>query len=220
MSQSPSPDRARDQVGDPARDQVRDHAEFWFDPTCPWAWMTSRWMLEVTTMRPVDVTWNLFSLSVLNEGRELSESYSRRMVRAWRPIRVLAAALEQAGPQVVLPLYTAIGTRLHPGGRRDHDPVLAEALVEVGLSSDLVAAADTDERDHLFRQSTARAIALVGDDVGTPVISVNGVAFFGPVVTPAPRGEVAGRLWDGAVAVASVPGFYEIKRSRTEEPSF
>jgi hypothetical protein len=216
MSRSQSPDLTPER----AHEQAREQAEFWFDPTCPWAWMTSRWMLEVTTMRPVDVTWNLFSLSVLNEGRELSESYSKRMVRAWRPIRVLAAALDKAGPQIVLPLYTAIGTRLHPGGRRDHDAVLAESLVEVGLPPDLAAAADTDERDHIFRESTARAIALVGDDVGTPIISVNGTAFFGPVVTPTPRGEAAARLWDGTIAVASVPGFYELKRSRTEEPSF
>ncbi len=201
-------------------EQARERAEFWFDPICPWAWMTSRWMLEVTTLRPVDVTWNLFSLAVLNEGRDLPEDYRKGLETAWRPVRVAAAAAEREGEDSLLPLYTAIGTRLHPGGRKDQDAVLAEALAEVGLPPDLLAAADADEHDQVVRASTARAIELVGDDVGTPVIAVNGVAFFGPVVTPTPRGATAARLWDGAVAVASVPGFYELKRTRTEGPSF
>jgi protein-disulfide isomerase-like protein with CxxC motif len=198
----------------------RATAEFWFDPVCPWAWMTSRWMLEVTTLRPVDVHWNVMSLSVLNEGRDLSESYQALMNRAWAPVRVLTAAQQAKGDEVLLPLYTAIGNRLHPGGRDDFETVLHEALEEIGLPADLADVMHSGELDHHFRASTARALDLVGDDVGTPVISVNGVSFFGPVVTPTPRGELAARLWDGTVAVASVPGFYEIKRTRTQGPIF
>jgi 2-hydroxychromene-2-carboxylate isomerase len=198
----------------------RDVADFWFDPVCPWAWMTSRWMLEVSSMRPVDVRWHVMSLSVLNEGRDLPPEYQKLLAVAWQPVRILTAAQNLEGEQVLLPLYTALGTRFHPGKRRDYPEVFAEALAEVGLPADLADAAHDESLDPQFRDSTAEALQLVGQDVGTPVIAVNGVAFFGPVVTPAPRGELAARLWDGAVAVASVPGFYELKRSRTLGPIF
>ncbi|MBK6871410.1 MAG: DsbA family protein [Kineosporiaceae bacterium] len=201
----------------------RDVADFWFDPICPWAWMTSRWMLEVTQVRPVDVRWHFMSLSVLNEGRDLSEKYQALMVTGWQPVRVVAAAAAEHGQDVVLPLYTALGNRFHPGGRGDaatYPEVFAEALAEVGLKPELAEAAHSSEFDQMLRDSTAEALALVGDEVGTPVVAVNGVAFFGPVVTPAPKGELAARLWDGSVAVASVPGFYELKRSRTQGPIF
>ncbi len=198
----------------------RDVADFWFDPLCPWAWMTSRWMLEVTVVRPVDVRWHVMSLSVLNEGRDLSEDYQALMVKGWGPVRILAAAQQLKGEEVLLPLYTAMGTRFHPGRREDWNEVFAESLAEVGLPPALIAAAGDPGLDQLLRAGTAEAVALVGDDVGTPVVAVNGVAFFGPVVTPTPRGEMAARLWDGSVAVASVPGFYELKRSRTQDPIF
>jgi 2-hydroxychromene-2-carboxylate isomerase len=201
----------------------RDVADFWFDPICPWAWMTSRWMLEVTQVRPVDVRWHVMSLSVLNEGRDLPENYQALMVTGWQPVRVVAAAAAEHGQDVVLPLYTALGNRFHPGGRGDaatYPEVFAEALAEVGLKPELAEAAHSSEFDQMLRDSTAEALALVGDEVGTPVVAVNGVAFFGPVVTPAPKGELAARLWDGSVAVASVPGFYELKRSRTQGPIF
>ncbi|WP_182113493.1 MULTISPECIES: DsbA family protein [unclassified Actinotalea] len=196
-------------------------AEFWFDPVCPWAWMTSRWMTEVTRVRDVDVRWSVMSLAVLNEGRDLSESYRRSMDAAWGPVRVVTAARLAHGEDVVKPLYDAIGTRLHPGGRAgERMAVVAEALDDVGLPAELLAAADTDEYDDALRASHQRAIDLVGDDVGTPVISIDGAAFFGPVMTPAPKGEEAGRLWDGFVLVTGVPGFYELKRSRTQGPIF
>ena len=194
--------------------------EMWFDPLCPWAWMTSRWLMEVEQVRDIEVTWSQMSLSVLNEGRDLPEEYRELMDRGWAPVRVIAAARKAHGDEVTKPLYDAIGTRLHLGGERDFVAATAAALAEVGLPAELIGAADTDEHDAFLRESHERAIALVGDDVGTPVISVEDTAFFGPVVSPAPKGEAAGRLWDGCVLVAGTDGFFELKRSRTRDPIF
>lgn len=194
--------------------------EMWFDPLCPWAWMTSRWLMEVEQVRDIEVTWSQMSLSVLNEGRDLPEEYREMMDRGWAPVRVIAAARKAHGDEVTKPLYDAIGTRLHLGGERDFVAATAAALAEVGLPAELIEAADTDEHDAFLRESHERAIALVGDDVGTPVISVEDTAFFGPVVSPAPKGEAAGRLWDGCVLVAGTDGFFELKRSRTRDPIF
>lgn len=198
-------------------------ADFWFDPACPWAWIASRWMLEVERVRDVQVRWHVMSLAVLNEGRDLPERYVDLMRRAWVPVRAVTAAREAAGDSIVLPLYTAMGERIHPGARTDLDVVTREALAEVGLDP---ALADVGEAfDTQLRASHRQAMDLVGTDVGTPVIAVPGadgerIAFFGPVVTPIPRGEAAGRLWDGTLLVAGTPGFYELKRTRTAEPSF
>ncbi len=198
----------------------RDTADFWFDPVCPWAWMTSRWMLEVEQVRPVDVRWHVMSLAVLNEGRELPPEYAELMTKAWGPVRVVVAAQELHGDKYVKPLYDAMGTRIHPGGSSDYAQVVVEALDEVGLPAALARYATSTEFDTQLRASHAEGIGLVGDDVGTPVVAVNGVAFFGPVVTPAPTGDAAGRLWDGALLVAGTPGFFELKRSRTQGPVF
>ena len=200
-------------------------ADFWFDPLCPWAWMTSRWMLEVEDVRAVRVRWRVMSLAVLNEGRDLPEEYIELMSKAWGPVRVVIAAQQQVGDDVVLPLYTAMGNRIHLEGRTDYDAIIREALAEAGLPAALADVAMTTEVDDELRISHQSGISLVGQDVGTPVVAFPGpdgepVAFFGPVVTPAPKGEVAGRLWDGCVLVAGTPGFFELKRSRDEEPMF
>ncbi|WP_290370738.1 DsbA family oxidoreductase [Ruania suaedae] len=200
----------------------KDVADFWFDPACPWAWMTSRWITEVEKVRDIEVRWHIMSLSVLNEGREeLPEDYRAMLAKNWGPVRVINAARVLHGEEWVKPLYDAIGTRFHPGGRGDdRRQVLVEALAEVGLPADLIDYADSDEHDESLRASHAEGISQVGEDVGTPVVAFNGTAFFGPVITPAPKGEEAGRLWDGVVAVAAYPGFYEIKRTRTQGPIF
>jgi 2-hydroxychromene-2-carboxylate isomerase len=198
----------------------RQTVDFWFDPICPWAWMTSRWMDEVEQVRPVDVRWHVMSLAVLNDGRDLPAEYQAMMQKAWGPVRVVTAAQALHGDDVVKPLYDAMGTRFHPKGIKDYDQVIAEALAEVGLPAELAAYATNEEYDAQLRASHEDGISRVGQDVGTPVIAVGDVAFFGPVVTPAPKGEAAAKLWDGVVLVAGTPGFYEIKRSRTQGPIF
>jgi protein-disulfide isomerase-like protein with CxxC motif len=197
-------------------------ADFWFDPLCPWAWLTSRWMLEVVQVRPVELRLHVMSLAVLNQGRDdLSDRYRAMMDTAWGPVRVCTAAEAQHGNEVLLPLYTALGTRIHPGGRKVTDPdLIPEALAEVGLPAELADAATSTDWDERLLASHHDGIDRVGIDVGTPVISIDGVSFFGPVVTPSPKGEAAGRLWDGVVLVAATPGFYELKRSRTDGPIF
>lgn len=198
-------------------------AEFWFDPVCPWAWITSRWMLEVETVRPVSTSWHLMSLAYLNitqhEGKGLSEEYMTRMEQAWGPVRVCAAAARERGEEVLLPLYTAIGTRFHNERRRGFEE-LKEAVDEVGLSESLLDAARSTEFDEEIKKSHNLGMDQVGLDVGTPVISVEGNGFFGPVVTPIPRGEAAGRLWDGVLLVTRTDGFFELKRTRDRKPSF
>lgn len=199
-------------------------ADFWFDPICPWAWMTSRWMLNVQEVRDVQVRWHVMSLAVLNEGQEIPPEYAELMSKAWGPVRTIIAAQRDNGDEVVGQLYTEIGTRIHPGGQ-DYVTAVAEAVRALGLPESYIEAGASDEYDAELRASHLEGISLVGQDVGTPVIAVPGadgerVAFFGPVVTPAPKGEAAGKLWDGTLLVAGTPGFFELKRTRTQDPIF
>ncbi len=198
----------------------RKTADFWFDPVCPWAWMASRWMLEVEKVRDIDAKFHVMSLSYLNKDRELAAPMPAFMSKAWGPVRVVIAAQQDHGDDIVLPLYTAMGDRIHAGGNKDYNAVITEALAECGLPAQLAAAADDSSYDEALAKSHHAGIDQVGMDVGTPVISVDGVAFFGPVVSPAPKGDEAGKLWDGVVLVAGVDGFFELKRTRTRDPQF
>lgn len=195
------------------------NVEFWFDPICPWCWMTSRWAAEVAEVRGFAIAWHPISLAIINEDRD-SGSHAEGHRQGHRMGRVIEAARRADGEEVVGPLYTAFGNRIHPGGRSDHDAIIAEGLAELGLNPALAEAADLDDSDDQLRSNTTHALEIAGPDVGVPIISIDGVAFFGPVVTPAPKGEEALRLWDGIYAAASVPGFYELKRGRTAGPKF
>ncbi|MFF5792309.1 DsbA family protein [Paeniglutamicibacter sp. NPDC012692] len=198
-----------------------ERVDFWFDPVCPFAWATSRWIGEVESVRNISVDWHVMSLSVLNENREnLSEDYRTMMAHSWGPVRVITAAAAAHGEQVIKPLYDAMGTEIHVRGTKDLNVVIAKALAEVGLPAELASAATTDDYDGALRASHADGINRVGQDVGTPIVAVNGMAFFGPVITSIPRGTEAGRMWDAAVTLAGFPHFFEIKRTRTERPRF
>jgi hypothetical protein len=201
----------------------------WFDPRCPWAWLTSRWLLEVEKVRPVETRFRVMSLTLLNEAKETdgedAGSYAAKRAAGLAPVRIAVAAEQKYGNDVLRPLYTALGTHRHVQ-KEDFGPdVFRAALADAGLPAELASAADSSEYDEALRASHDVGMALVGLDVGTPIVQLPGpdggrAAFFGPVVTPAPKGEAAGRLWDGLVLFAGVPGVYELKRTRDVKPIF
>ena len=201
-------------------DATVDTVDFWFDPACPWAWLTSRWMLEVEKVRPVRTVFHVMSLSVLNEGRNLDAGYRAFLDTNWAPVRVALAVDEEYGSDKLREFYTAIGTRIHLGRAERDRATIEAALAEVGLPVSLADRGDTDANDAALRASHHAGMDPVGMDVGTPVLHVNGAAFFGPVITPAPKGEAAGKLFDAVVALAGFEGFYELKRTRTIGPIF
>ncbi len=194
--------------------------DFWFDPLCPWAWITSRWILEVEKLRPIRVRWHVMSLAVLNEDKDVPEEYRRGLEGSWGPVRVCIAAEQKYGPEVLGRLYTELGTRRHHEGQKFDRAYFEAALTAAGLDPMLADAADSTDYDEAVRASHKDGIDRVGQEVGTPVIEVEGSAFFGPVVSPIPRGDAAAKLWDGVVAVASTDGFFELKRTRDRDPVF
>jgi hypothetical protein len=205
--------------GAPARPAVEPTVvNLWFDPLCPWAWLTSRWMLEVEKVRPVRTVFHVMSLSVLNEDRKVSPNYRRAMDNAWGPVRVALAVERDYGSEQLAAFYTALGTRIHLHDEDVSQSTVAAALADLRLPPELIEAADTDDNDDALRASHESGIGPVGLDVGTPVIHVDGVAFFGPVLSPRPSGEQAGQVFDGVLGLASYPGFFELKRTRTVGP--
>jgi hypothetical protein len=194
--------------------------DFWFDPACPWAWITSRWMLEVERLRPVRTRWRVMSLSVLNEDRDVDDGYRELLDQSWGAVRVCVAAEQRYGPEVLGRLYTELGVRYHHEKAPKDRATLVAALEAADLDPSLADAAESTDHDDALRASHKDGMDRVGYEVGTPVIAVNDVALFGPVVSPIPRGETAAKLWDGVLLVAETDGFYELKRSRTRGPIF
>ncbi len=202
-------------------DLLRTVVDVYVDPGCPYAWQTSRWLREVEAQRPVDLRWHVMSLAVLNEDKEIPEEWRELFVLAWRPVRVLVAAQQQHGDDAVAPLYEAMGRRFHPDGRTmDTDAVIVESLAEVGLPAELANAGVDTSLDDAVRAAHAAAMAAYGEEMGTPLIAIDGVGFFGPVIAKVPRGDLAVQAWDAALVLVKIPGFYELKRRRTEDLVF
>ncbi|WP_120005998.1 DsbA family protein [Nesterenkonia muleiensis] len=196
---------------------MAERVDFWFDPICPFAYATSRWILEVEKVRDIEVRWNVMSLGVLNEGKNPAPTEDDDVLARWIPART-STAVAATAPDRLGDFYTAIGHDIHVTGHRDFEGAARRALTEIGLDESLVEGAKTDSYDEAMRKTHEEGISQVGQDVGTPIVAFEGTAFFGPVITRVPTGEEAGKIFDAAVTLAGYPYFFELKRSRTERP--
>jgi predicted DsbA family dithiol-disulfide isomerase len=196
------------------------NVDMWFDPICPFAWITSRWLLEASQVRDIEVTWNVMSLAHLNRDQEMDASRKESMNKSWTATRLIAAVKAKSGNEAVAALYTALGKRIHLQKEKVNDELLAGALADAGLPGDLISEAANEAWNLDVIESHERAISMVGNDVGTPVLAIGEAAFFGPVISPAPKGEAAGKLWDGFVLCLQTPEFFELKRARKRGPDF
>lgn len=198
--------------------------DFFFDPICPYAWIASRWLREVALMRLLDVHFHVMSLRMLNENGAVDPEYFRRIDHAVGPSRVAVAAVTHFGEHVLPGWYDAFGSLIFDHWRypepSEYRRAVEVALDAVGLPSSLASAADSAEYDDALRRSHESAVESVGGDIGTPIVQINGVAFFGPVLNSIPRGHQAVRLFDGARMLAGFPDFFELKRARTTAPVF
>ncbi len=199
--------------------------DFYFDPACPWTWIVSRWVVEVAPARELNVRWRTFSLWHRNEwtSNKLSEEHCERLLAQYGGLRVIEAARAEHGDDAVARLYTELGARIHHDGDRLLTG-LGEAIAAAGLPSSIAAAANDESWDAVVDASTRDGTDLVGVDVGIPIVAVapgsGRATFFGPVLSPAPTGAAALRLWDAFVALGEFDGLYEIKRSRAGGPEF
>lgn len=207
--------------------------EFFFDPVCPWAWITSRWVEGVRTQRNYDVTWRFISLRMINEeigyGAD-SEPWRTAHAAGSRVLRAAAYAREKAGNEAVGALYTAVGTALHNNGQRDGfldntTFFLVDVLSRAGLDTDWANGADNEDFDAILREETNLAFARTGKGVGTPILTfrpgaANEGSFFGPVISQIPRGDEALKLWDAIETIATTSGMAELKRSLRSAPKF
>lgn len=199
---------------------MTERVDFWFDPLCPFAWVTSRWILEAAAVRDLEVVWHVMSLGVLNEDKNPSPAEDADQRARWMPSRASTAVAETYDQQTLGRFYTAVGTQIHDRDNKDFADAVSTALADLGLDASIAETAATDAYDEPMRASHEQGISKVGQDVGTPVVAFRGTAFFGPVITRIPRGEDAGRLFDASVQLAEFPHFFELKRSRTERPQF
>jgi 2-hydroxychromene-2-carboxylate isomerase len=209
--------------------------EFFFDPVCPWAWVTSRWVVEVAQQRSYDIEWRYICLRIVNEDKAFEQDptspYGRVHGAGRMMLRAAAAAKVSAGNDAVGRLYTEFGNRLHLEGRSVSEiregnfGLIDEAITAAGLGSDVANAVDDEKWDDVLREETALALSRTGNDVGTPIITFapgtnDETSFFGPVLNRIPRGAEAVEIWDTVEKLARVPGLFELKRTNRGRPDF